>query len=223
MLTSTSSEMATRRRRITSTVTGSIAAADAGLASMVAGNVDLSELADREGVARADDRARSVLDNKGRPLPVETQLQRIAVIHLGRQEPILLEKKDRSRLQLRLGPPAHRPRETGDIGPVHVQGRQRMQHHQLDLRGRIGVTVAPLIFLVEPRAQFPGVVGFHEWNLDRVMLALVSHLGLALDRDGAVTELAAQRGSPLGFELAVYGHDFGEIVRIEPDDKRLRG
>src|SRR3978361_1736949 len=98
MLTSTSSEMATRRRRITSTVTGSIAvagdgAADAGLASMVADNVDLSELADGEGIARADDRARSVLDNKRRALPVETRLQRIAVIHLGRQEPILLEKK----------------------------------------------------------------------------------------------------------------------------------
>src|SRR3954447_18255389 len=179
MLTSTSSEMATRRRRITSTVTGSIAAAeddaaDTGfapvLASMVAGNVDLSELADGEAVARADDRARSVLDDKRRALPVETRLQRIAVIHPGRQEPILFEEKDRSRLQLRLGPPAHRPRETGNIGPIHVQGRQRMQHDELDLRGRIGVTVAPLIFLVEPRAQFPGVAGFHERNLDRVML-----------------------------------------------------
>src|SRR3954471_17953760 len=144
MLTSTSSEIATRRRRITSTVTGSIAvadgAADAGLASMVADNVDLSELADGERVARADDRARSVLDNKGWALPVEARLQRITVIHLGRQEPILLEKKDRPRLQLRRMPPTDRPGKTGDIGPVHVQGRKRMQHDQFDLRGRIGVT-----------------------------------------------------------------------------------
>src|SRR3954470_9124021 len=113
MLTSTSSEIATRRRRITSTVTGSIAvagaAADAGLASMVADNVDLSELADGESVARADDRARSVLDNKRRALPVETRLQRIAVIHLGRQEPVLFEEEDRPRLQFRLGPLTHRP------------------------------------------------------------------------------------------------------------------
>src|SRR4051812_18376134 len=95
MLTSTSSEMATRRRRITSTVTGSIAmadgAADAGLASMVADNVDLSELADGEGVARADDRARPVFDNKRRALPVETRLQRIALIHLRRQKLILFK------------------------------------------------------------------------------------------------------------------------------------
>src|SRR3954471_6591676 len=139
MLTSTSSEMETRRRRVTSPVTGSLAVAGAArgaslppvLASMVAGNVDLSELADGEAVARADDRARSVLDDKRRALPVETRLQRIAVIHPGRQEPILFEEKDRSRLQLRLGPPAHRPRETGNIGPIHVQGRQRMQHDEL--------------------------------------------------------------------------------------------
>src|SRR5215212_8108896 len=99
MLTSTSSEMATRRRRITSTVTGSIAvaggAADAGfapiLASMVADNVDLSELADGERIAWADDRAGSVFDYKRWALPVETRLQRIAVIYLGRQESILLK------------------------------------------------------------------------------------------------------------------------------------
>src|SRR5436190_20925569 len=106
MLTSTSSEMATRRRRITSTVTGSNAggAADAGLASMVADNVDLSELADGERIAGANDRARSVFDNKGWALPVEARLQRIAVVYLGRQEPILLEEKDRPRLELRRRP-----------------------------------------------------------------------------------------------------------------------
>jgi hypothetical protein len=41
---------------------------------MVADNVDLSELADGERVARADDRARSVLDNKRWALPVEARL-----------------------------------------------------------------------------------------------------------------------------------------------------
>src|SRR4029079_1782591 len=115
MLTSTSSEIATRRRRITSTVTGSISiagsAADAGLASMVADNVDLSEIADGERVAGPNDRTRSVLDNKGWALPVEAWLQRIAVIHLGRQEPILLEKKDRPNLKLRRAPLTYRTGE----------------------------------------------------------------------------------------------------------------
>src|SRR4051794_5567371 len=117
MLTSTSSEMATRRRRITSTVTGSISVAgstaDAGLASMVADNVDLSEITNGERVTGANNRARSVLDDKGWALPVKARLQRIAVIHLGRQKPILLEKKDRPLLKLRRLPPTHRPGETG--------------------------------------------------------------------------------------------------------------
>jgi len=38
-----------------------------------------------------------------------------------------------------------------------------------------------------------------------MMLAFVTHLGLALDRDGAVTELAAQCRPPLGLEFGVYG------------------
>src|SRR4051812_38774119 len=99
-------------------LTGSIAVAGGaiGFASMVADNVDLSELADGEGVARADDRARSVFDNKRRALPVETRLQRITVIHQRRQEAVLLEEKDRPRLQFRRGPPAHRPGQAGDIG-----------------------------------------------------------------------------------------------------------
>src|SRR6478609_12069868 len=195
MLTSTSSEMATRRRRITSTVTGSIAAADTGfapiLASMVADNVDLSEFADGEGVARADDRARSVLDNKRRALLTETRLQRIAVIHPGRQESVLFEKEDRPRLQLSRRSSAHRPGQAGDIRPVHMQGRQRMQNDDLDLCGRIGMAIAPLILLIEPCPQLSGVVGFRHRNLDRMMLALVPHLGLTFDRDGAVAELTA--------------------------------
>ena len=36
-----------------------------------------------------------------------------------------------------------------------------------------------------------------------MMLTLVAHLGLALDRDGAVAELAPQRGRALGLELVV--------------------
>ena len=98
-----------------------------------------------------------------------------------------------------------------------------MQHDDLDLCGRIGVTIAALVFLVEARAQLFGVIGFRKRNLDRMMLALVTHLGLALDRDCAVTELAAQRRPPLRLELGVYRRDFGEIVRVEPHDKCLRG
>src|SRR4249920_1203152 len=86
MFTSTSSEMATRRRRITSTVTGSIAVAagaGAGLPSMIADNVDLSEFPDGERVTGANDRARSILDNKSWALTVEARLQRITIIDLG--------------------------------------------------------------------------------------------------------------------------------------------
>src|SRR2546425_465813 len=102
MLRSTSSEIATRRRRITSTLTGSIAAgagagvaAGAGAVSMTAVNVDLPELADAECVARADQRARPILDDQRRTLALEAVAERIAIINLRRQECVLFEEEDR--------------------------------------------------------------------------------------------------------------------------------
>src|SRR4051812_9160054 len=140
MLTSTSSEMATRRRRITSTVTGSIAVAagaafGAGLASMIADNVDLSELPDGERVTGTNNRARSILDNKSWALTVEARLQRITIIDLGGQKPILFQEKDRPRLQLRRLAATVRPSEPSDVRPVHVQGCERVHHDNLNLCG----------------------------------------------------------------------------------------
>src|SRR5712671_302399 len=92
MLTSTSSAIATSRRRITSTVTGSSAAA----ASLAAVNVDLLELADRERVARADQGARSVfLDQRG-AASRKADRESVAVEDRGVEEAVLLEKKDRA-------------------------------------------------------------------------------------------------------------------------------
>src|SRR5580704_10972750 len=99
MLTSTSSEMATRRRRITSTVTGSIGAATAaaaGAASIVAVNIDLPEAADGKRVAGTDQRARSILDDQRRADRSEFRAERIAIINLGRQKAILFQEKDRA-------------------------------------------------------------------------------------------------------------------------------
>src|SRR5712675_25624 len=97
MLTSTSSAIATSRRRITSTVTGSSAASAArgAAASLAAVNVDLLELADREAVARADQGARSVFLDQRRAAPGESDRQSVAVMDGGVEEAVLLQEVDR--------------------------------------------------------------------------------------------------------------------------------
>src|ERR1700757_669096 len=89
MLTSTSSAMATSRRRITSTVTGSSAVSRAAV------NVDLLELADHECVARTDQGARPVFLDQRRALAAVADRQRVAVEDCGVEEAILLEEEDR--------------------------------------------------------------------------------------------------------------------------------
>src|SRR5690349_12044091 len=135
MLTSTSSAIATSRRRITSTVTGSSAGAAcaATAASVAAVNVDLLEPADREGVARPDQRARPVFLDQRRPAAGEADRQSVAVENDGVEEAILLEEEDRPPARFR-GPrmavAVDQPRQ---FGPRHVQGGERMQHHELRL------------------------------------------------------------------------------------------
>src|SRR5262249_34208666 len=98
MLTSTSSAMATMRRRITSTVTGSSASGagrcEATRVSTAAVNVDLSELADREAVARADQGARSVFDDQRRAGAGKAGAQAGTIIDAGVEEAILLEEEN---------------------------------------------------------------------------------------------------------------------------------
>src|SRR4051812_19092205 len=109
MLTSTSSAIATSRRRITSTVTGSSAASAArgAAASLAAINVDLLELADREAVARADQRARSVFLDQRRAGPGESDWQSVAVMDGGVEEAVLLEKEDRTPARRRVRAALH--------------------------------------------------------------------------------------------------------------------
>src|SRR3954470_18846392 len=96
MLTSTSSAIATSRRRITSTVTGSSAACVCvrAAASPTAVNVDLLELTDREGVARPDQGARPVFLDQRRAGPRETDRQSVAVEDRGVEQAVLLEEED---------------------------------------------------------------------------------------------------------------------------------
>ena len=84
-----------------------------------------------------------------------------------------------------------------------MQRRQRVQNDDLSLR-RIGVAIAPQVFLVEARAQLGGVVGLGDADLDRMVLALVAHFDLAIDRDYAVAEFALQCHSPFGFQFGEY-------------------
>src|ERR1700748_1647247 len=83
MLTSTSSAIATRRRRIPSTVTGSSASAPSGACSIArspaAVNVDLLEPAHRERIARPDQRARPVFLDQCRAAARIPDRQRVAV------------------------------------------------------------------------------------------------------------------------------------------------
>src|SRR5258707_5873311 len=142
MLTSTSSAIATSRRRITSTVTGSSAASAArgAAASVAAVNVDLLELADREAVARADQGARSVFLDQRRAAPGESDRQSVAVMDGGVEEAVFFQKEDRPPPRpCRMGAALHfgaarrsRGRITvavdqpGQLRPHHLQGRERM-------------------------------------------------------------------------------------------------
>src|SRR3979409_2245279 len=137
MLTSTSSAIATSRRRITSTVTGSSAASSAPRASLAAVNVDLLELTDRKTVARADQGARSVFLDQRRAAPGKSDRQSVAVRDGGVEEAVLLQKEDRAparrrrlRAALHFGAPGRsRGRiavavdQPGELRPPHPQGR----------------------------------------------------------------------------------------------------
>src|SRR5262245_38633632 len=95
MLTSTSSAIATSRRRITSTVTGSSVACGRAAASPTAVNVDLRELADREAVARSDQGARAIFLDQRRAGPGESDRQSVTVEDGGVEEAVLVEEEDR--------------------------------------------------------------------------------------------------------------------------------
>src|SRR5712672_2317563 len=141
MLTSTSSAIATSRRRITSTVTGSDAASASrgAAASLAAVNVDLLELADREAVARADQGARSVFLDQRRAAPSESGRQSVAVMDGGVEEAVFFQKEDRPPPRRRMGAALHfvaarrggarvagMVEQAGQLRPHHLQGRERM-------------------------------------------------------------------------------------------------
>src|ERR1700674_4824403 len=138
MLTSTSSAIATSRRRITSTVTGSSATAT----SLAAVNVDLLELADRERITRADQGARTVFLDQGRAAPGEADREGGAIEDGGVEEAVLLEIEDRAPARRRGAGVTVAVGEPGKLRPRHMEGRKRMQHHELGVRRRIGVAVA---------------------------------------------------------------------------------
>src|SRR6185312_4714432 len=171
MLTSTSSAIATRRRRITSTVTGSSAAALSGAwdatGSTAAINVDLLEPADRERIAWTDQRARPVFLDQRRSLALVADRQRVAIEDRRFEEAVLLEKEDRPLAQARRRGMAVALGEPGELRPRHVQRRERMQHHELGVRRRIGMAVAALILRVELRPQRRGVRILRQCDLER--------------------------------------------------------
>src|SRR5580704_16145144 len=124
MLTSTSSEIATRRRRITSTVTGSIGAATAAAAwidSIMAVNIDLPEAADGKRVAGTNQCARSIFNNQRWANRSEFRAERIAIINRGRQKAILFQKKDRTGFRSWRFAGALGPGKAGDLRLLHVQ------------------------------------------------------------------------------------------------------
>src|ERR1041384_2921710 len=168
MLTSTSSAIATSRRRITSTVTGSSAglASTRTAASVAAVNVDLLELADREGVARPDQRARPVLLDQRRPAAVEADRQSVAGENGGVEEAVLVEEEDRPFARFRRLRVAVAVGEPRQLGPRHVQGGERMQHHELRLGDRVGVAVAPLVLAVEFLPQGSRVAAGRQRDLE---------------------------------------------------------
>src|SRR3979409_343423 len=145
MLTSTSSAIATSRRRITSTVTGSSAASSAPRASLAAVNVDLLELADRKTVARPDQRARSVFLDQRRAASGKPDRQSVAVMDGGVEKAVLFQKEDRTPSRprrmgaaLHFGAPRRRRGritvavdQPGELPPHHLQGGGRMQQHPL--------------------------------------------------------------------------------------------
>src|SRR5215472_2016234 len=199
MLTSTSSAIATRRRRITSTVTGSSAGAPSGAwliaMSAAAVNVDLLEPADREAVARADQGARAVLLDQRRAMSRKPGCEREAVEDGSVEEAVLIKEIDRPCARRGGVRMAGAVGEAHELRPRHVQRCERMQRHELRFRGRIGMAVAARVFAVERAAQRRGIVALRQRDLERMLLALVANLGLARERDLAGAELAPQRGA----------------------------
>src|SRR5262245_9782522 len=221
MLTSTSSAMATMRRLITSTVTGSSVSASgrraAARMSTAAVNVDLSELADREAVARADQGARSVLHDQRRACSGEAGAQAGAIIDAGVEEGILLEEEHRVVGDVRHAGAMSGIGEAGDVGPLHLPGSERMQRHDLDIGSRVGVAIAVQVFGIEQLAQCRRVDIRRQRDLDRMVLALVAQLGLAREADAARAELAQERSLTLGFELGVECERARHRGVVEPD------
>src|SRR5262245_15242093 len=131
MLTSTSSAMATMRRLITSTVTGSSVSAAGRRAaagvSTAAVNVDLSELADREAVTRADQGARSVFNDQRRPGAGKARAQADTIVDAGLAEIILLEEEHRVIGDIRHAGAARRIGKTCDVRALHLPDGERMQ------------------------------------------------------------------------------------------------
>src|SRR5580692_11547821 len=122
--------MATRRRRMTSTVTGSIAdvAVRAGSrsASVATDNVYLPKLADLKRIARPDQCARSVFNDHRRPLTGKTRAECIAIIDTCRHKPILLKKVDGPDSQFCSPARAVGATEPCDLGLLHMQRRERV-------------------------------------------------------------------------------------------------
>ena len=76
LVTIGSSAIATRRRRITSTVTGSMGSSGAAV------NVDLSELSDGERIIGTNQRARPILHDQRRAVAMPARLERGAFVNL---------------------------------------------------------------------------------------------------------------------------------------------
>src|SRR5277367_6462370 len=123
MLTSTSSAMATRRRRITSTVTGSIAARCARAVSMMAVNVNFSKCTDLERIARTYERTRSVFDDNRGPAAGGVRAKRITIVNLGRKVTIFLQEEDGPGFKQRRLTVALAACEVGDFRLLGVQRR----------------------------------------------------------------------------------------------------
>ena len=139
------------------------------------------------------------------PCPLKPGVERIAIIDLRRQEPILLEKEDRPRLQLRAPGRRTASAEPGGRSPAascagsqaNAARRSRPRPPNWRDRSVAGIPGRSARAAVRHRR-------FRERDLDRMMLALVAHLGLALDRDRCRHRTrGAAPSRPCGLELGV--------------------
>src|SRR5215203_2933063 len=116
--------MEIRRRRITSTVMGSGAATVCvfwGLSLVAnnfgASNSDLPECSNDKCILRPDDRRRPIFLDHGRPLAGMTDGQSVAVIDLGLQNTLRLQKinRPRRRRSIARGWAVRQPRRVGAL------------------------------------------------------------------------------------------------------------